>query len=108
MIKHFENVAVLAAVLSFPAGAAMAQVGPPWGGGGWWFHMFPSLLVLLLLAGLIFIVARVMGRRSPWRGRSESGLSPHTAALNVLSERFARGEIDKAEYEEKRRVITSA
>jgi putative membrane protein len=31
---------------------------------------------------------------------------PARTALDILNERFARGEIDQAEYEEKRRLIS--
>jgi uncharacterized membrane protein len=34
------------------------------------------------------------------RGRRES-----SAAMEILKERFARGEIEKAEFEDKRRII---
>ena len=36
------------------------------------------------------------GHRSEWRDDN---------ALQILKERFARGEIDKAEYEERRRML---
>jgi hypothetical protein len=38
------------------------------------------------------------------QGAAKHGLSP--AALDILDERFARGEIDKAEYEEKKELVS--
>ena len=34
--------------------------------------------------------------------------TPSAAPLDILKERFARGEIDKAEFEERRQVLASA
>jgi putative membrane protein len=102
MIKHFKRVAALAAVLTLPANVALAQSGPPWEWGWWfwWFPVFPLFFVLGCLAVFVFIMVHLMGRHAPWRDRG--------AGLDILNERLARGEIDKAEYEEKRRLIVSS
>ncbi len=78
-----------------------------WGGG--WYGMFlgPFFLILLLV-GVIAAVA-LMSRwfAGPWHGPATShhhvpmGRSP----LDILKERYAKGEIDKEEFEERRRVL---
>lgn len=65
--------------------------GVPWMGA--WF--FTGVLLLALLAGMtVYIIARSAGRAD----RSSD-------ALQALRVRFARGEIDRAEYEERLAVL---
>lgn len=101
MITHVKWVAIAAAILALPAGIALAQGGPPWEWGGW-FWLFPAfrfLFVLACFAAVVFFIVWMV--RRPTRSRGSAG-------LDILNERFARGEIEKAEYEEKRRTLAGA
>jgi putative membrane protein len=69
---------------------------PGWGWGGmpWaWFTAMHVLWWVLLVAGAVIVFRAVAGRR------------PRDRALDLLRERFARGEIDQAEYDERRRQL---
>lgn len=68
-----------------------------WAGGrdGWW--IFP-LLMFVMVGLCVFGMFRHMVGHG---GHSRS------SALRILDERFARGEIQKAEYDEKKAVILS-
>ena len=61
------------------------------GGWGWWFP-FGLIFWLGLIALAVYFVTRVR-RSQPVRARG---------AQDILAERFARGEIDSEEYEERR------
>jgi putative membrane protein len=85
-----------------------------WGGGmGWHIGiMFFPFLLLLALIGVVALILWLVRWSSP-AGRHHHGC-PHCwhrwqqqgrGALDILEERFARGEIGKEEFEDKRRLL---
>jgi putative membrane protein len=67
-----------------------------WGSGWGWFGLTHMLLWwLLLILGVAVLAKWLIG------GRRSSG----SRALEVLQERYARGEIGKEEYEQKKRDL---
>jgi putative membrane protein len=78
-----------------------------WGWG--WYGMFfgPLFMILVLAAVIVVAVLVVRWFGGPWPAAgAPPHLSPSRTALDILNERFARGEIDQAEYETKRRLIS--
>jgi putative membrane protein len=76
---------------------------------GWpmpFFGMFmmPVMMVVFLAAAFLVVAGlmRWAGMDFPWR---HCGHGVRRGALDILDERLARGEIDQAEYQEKRRLI---
>jgi putative membrane protein len=76
-------------------------------GGGWYGMILGPLFMILVLAAVIAgvaLVTRWFG--TPWYGaQPPHPAPPGRTPLDILKERFARGEIDKDEYEERRRVL---
>jgi putative membrane protein len=60
------------------------------------------ILFLAVLVALVVILVRWLG--GPWQGTYPPH-QPTRTPLDILKERFARGEIDKAEFEDRRRVL---
>jgi len=76
-------------------------------GGGWYGMIFGPIFMILVLA-LVIAVAVLLVR---WLGGSSLTAAPHQpqparTPLDILKERFARGEIDKQEFEERRRTLS--
>jgi putative membrane protein len=77
----------------------------PWG-GGWWAVMTLLWLAFLALIALI-VFGAVLIARSFWERGRGGHRTESNRALDILDERFARGEIDHQEYEERRRALAS-
>ncbi len=67
-----------------------------WGMGWGWIT---GLIILVIFIAVIWIAARAFSN-----GRMNYS-SSQKSALDILKERYARGEISKEEYEEKKRDI---
>lgn len=110
--------AVLAAGgLALQSGAVYAQqpetyryaYGPHMDWTGGWYGMifgpFFMILVLALIIGGTVLLVRWLGDNVQGSGSSSRTRSTDSA-LDVLKQRFARGEIDKSEYEERRTILS--
>ena len=91
----------------------MMGYGPDWGmmggwsgGAGWGpFGMIIWLLVLAaLIAGIFWLVRSASHAGSG--GSAQLHLPRRSSGLDVLEERYARGEINRDEYLQKKRDIT--
>src|SRR3546814_13688735 len=75
--------------------------------GGWGGMVLGPLLMILV--PVLLIVAVLLAARRFWpssTGPSSAQPTVPQAPLDILKERFARGEIDKQEYEERRRILS--
>jgi putative membrane protein len=87
---------------ALPAAAQQSPYfGPGWG-GGWWMMFGPFTMVLFIALTVVVVV--LLLRWLGGQGAADRPL-PTKSAIDILRERFARGEIDKQEFEDKRRIL---
>jgi putative membrane protein len=112
MIRQLRAPTLLAGLTA--AGPALAQAAPPdqawfwpygWGMSG---MMFGGGLVMLVFWAGIIVVAVLLLRWLGGIGPGEPRHQSRQTALEILQERYARGEIDKQEYEERRRTLITS
>ena len=74
-----------------------------WWNDGWagWFAM-ATMMVVFWGAIIAVVVLLVRGRGSDQGVRPAS---PRPSAMEILDERFAKGEIDREEYDDRRAVL---
>ena len=99
----------LLAALGMAAPAWAQQGGVPYGPGmmwpGEWYGMMflgPFMMLLVIAAIVVLVILAVR-----WLAGSGGAAqrAPQSKAVDILKERFARGEIDKEEFEERRRAL---
>lgn len=83
-------------------------MGPSWDHMGWWGMGWSWVFLILIVVGivvLIVVLVRVFAARDPRQ-------APHRTEINrareLLDERYARGEIDTTEYDERRQRLDRA
>jgi putative membrane protein len=69
-------------------------------GGGWILGPVMMILFVAVIVAVVVLVVRWLGGA----GSGGAGTQPK-AALDILEERFARGEIDKDEFEARRQAL---
>ena len=75
-------------------------------GSGWWWG-FGALHMLLFWAVLIFVIVVLVRWITNMPGPRGSGSDTGGGrALDILKERYARGEINKEEFEQKKRDLS--
>jgi putative membrane protein len=81
------------------------------GYGGWYWGMglAHGLLWLVLLGLGIALLVRLVSRdsRDSREWRSNAGREAPDTALDILKKRYARGEIDKAEFDAKKKDLSA-
>jgi len=92
-----------------PSEADKYAYGPHmmWWGGGWYGMIFGPLIMILVFALLIVaVVLLVRWASGPWPGApAAQHVPPGRTPLDILNDRYARGEIEREEYLQRRKDI---
>lgn len=83
----------------FHYGYGMGMVG----GFGW---LVSLLLIVLLVVGIVYLVRAMDGGRGGSHRHEEAPVPREDSALRILRERYARGEIDRDEFEQRKRDLS--
>ena len=91
--------AIVTVILFFSGFTASAQMmgeyGHGWGMGmGWWW-----IIGLIIIIAVIWMVVKGMNRNA------NTGQNSVKSALDILKDRYARGEIDREEFEERKKDL---
>ncbi|WP_417425512.1 SHOCT domain-containing protein [Hoeflea sp.] len=116
----FSHLIISTAWVPLSATAALAQTGEipggnvpyqyghgmMWGAGQWggFGMVLGPIFMILVLVGIVAAVIYVM--RHMGSGFVTSAGQPSSRAHDILKERYARGEIDSKEFDERRKMLS--
>jgi len=110
-MKRWQWLVVMGLLLAGPAsvlahsddyGTGPGMMGWGWGHGMGW--SWPMMIFMVFFWGLMIVGLIVLIRWLLFKDRAGTA-SPDESALDILKKRYARGEIDKAEYDEKKKAL---
>ena len=107
MHHRVKTAGLAAAALTTPAlaqGGGERYYGPHMWDGGWWMFFGP-LWMIIVIAVIVAVVVLVVRWSTPTGHFGSHGAPVGKAPLDILKERFAHGEIDKDEFEERRKLL---
>jgi putative membrane protein len=73
-----------------------------WGAASWIGPIFMVIFWILIIILIVLLIRRLL---SPGPAASHQDLIREDSALDILKKRYARGEIDKQEFEAKKRDL---
>lgn len=71
-------------------------------GMGWFGMIFMLLFWVLVIAGIVFLIRSLVQSKG---GRDRSDVGTGSQAMDILKQRYARGEISKDEFESMKKEI---
>ena len=106
-------------MLLISAASAFAQAGPgqspreeymhhPFGGmmsGGWLGMAFHVVFFILILIVLVLVIKWLLMQSSQSKREDKAIPEQKSRSLEILKERYARGEIDRQEFEQKKQDL---
>ena len=72
----------------------------------WYGMVLGPIMMIAVLAAIITVVVWLVRWLGGASSISRPHLTPEKTSLDILKERFARGEIEKQEFEEKKRILS--
>jgi len=117
MKTKLRMLAVAVPVAALASGAAWADLAQGGGAGGYGYHphmwgewgwggmflgpLFGILFIAAIVVAILLVIRAIGGGVETGKARGGG-----KTALDILDERFARGEIEIKEYEDRKRVLT--